>query len=332
MTAMRMLAVAAVGMLIAASAALAQDSPKVRPQRPAGGPEGVRPGDRPERLAERPGPKPPLLVEFSIDRLKEVLGLTDDQVAQIKQLQNTHKQAMENLKKGLGEGPAPLRQELKKAIEAKDEAAIKAAREKLAKAEQELRQLQEKLVADISALLTDEQKPKFRLFLERRDKVVSEARRIHAALAQLELTDVQRQSIRKIIADTEAAAVAAEGLPAKAKLWRKAIEDVKKILTAEQLKKFEAVGKNLQLAGVFAGLDLTEEQRTKVETIMGEVREKAKDASPEEQKKLMQQALRKIRAEVLTKEQAEKLDKLPRPGAERPRARGGAGIAPGPAQ
>ncbi len=123
--------------------------------------------------AKPPGPSGGHILE----RVKEKLGLTDEQARQIKAELTKDKDTLKNLITRLREARAGLRQ----AIEAPDatEASVRAASAKVAAVEADLAVERSRLHARISPILTDEQRAKVKQFQARiEDRIDSVINRI----------------------------------------------------------------------------------------------------------------------------------------------------------
>ncbi len=132
--------------------------------------------------------------------------------------------------------------------------------------------------------------------------------------AQLDLTADQKAKIETIMKAAREKASAAEAPEAKREIMKAAMEDVKKnVLTEEQRKKLASMparrgfGVDLPLGQ----LDLTADQKAKIETIMKAAREKAAAAEGREAKmEIMKAAREDVVKNVLTEEQRKKLASL----------------------
>lgn len=280
--------------LVCVGISLAQDS---RPARPGPGPGPMEPGQL-------------------MDRLVKELGLTADQQTQVKQILEAHRKAMEELRKQLGDGAAsrPSREDMQK---------FAAQREEITK----------KALDQLKAVLTDDQKAKLAkldVFGGPRPPL-PEGERLIAALDKLDLTADQKDQIAKLLADARKAAEAATEPKDKAEAFRTALEGIKKVLTADQLKKLEELLRPPGDAplGPFARLNLTDDQKQSILKIMGDAREQAKDATPQQREEILRAAREKIVKEVLTDEQRKQLPERPVPGpADRPLLRPAQGDKP----
>lgn len=282
MTASRLLCVVALSAMLS-GVAMAQES------RPAGPRQGPGPG----------------VVETGrmLEMLVKELGLTADQQAQVKQILETHRQAMANLLKEEGQPASrPSRETMEK-----------------------MAQLRQQLIAQLKAVLTEEQQAKL-------DKLpmlagprppMLDGQRIHEIVDKLQLTDAQKQQIDGILKTARESAQATDDMQAKANIWRTALEDIAKLLTPEQKAK---VGEALRAAvppgplAMFAGLNLTDDQRQQIQKISADAQEQARAAEPGQARALFEAARENIIKNVLTDEQRKMLEERRREG---PRGPGG---------
>ncbi len=246
------------------------------------------------------------------ERLVKELNLTADQQAQVKQIIETHKQAVENWQKENGAELKSLHEQMAKAREANDAEAVKALREKLDKIFKGRQELQESLNKQIKAVLTDEQKEKFENLSRLFRRAVEGVQQIHAALRGLDLNDEQKEKIKKIIAETEEAAGKVETPKEKGELWQQALNTIKSdVLTEEQAKKFEQTLQQMRerrgFMGLMADLNLTDEQKAQMEKIEAKYRDQIKNAGPEDRRELMKKMHEEMNS-VLTDEQKAKLE------------------------
>ncbi len=247
------------------------------------------------------------------ERILKELDLTADQQAQVKQILETHKQAVENWQKENAEELKALREQMEKARAEKDTEAVKSLREKSAKIFKGRQELQESLNKQIKAVLTDEQKEKFENLSRLVRSAVIGAQQIRTALRGLDLNDEQKEKIKKIIAETGEAAGKVETPKGKLELWQKAVQTIKSdVLTEEQVKKFEQAMNQMRqgrgLMGPMADLNLTDDQKEQMEKIEAKYRDQIKNAGPEDRRELMKK-MRDEMNSVLTDEQKAKVKK-----------------------
>lgn len=276
------------GALLLTSTALAQ-----QPERP-------RPG-RPER---RPGRRP---AGAMYERMVGQLNLEGAQQTRVKQMLQTHRQAVENWRKLHGEDLRSLQRQAAKAREERDEKAVRRIRAEMAKINRDQEKQRERLHAQILEVLKGEQKERFARLVLRSRRLLSPIGRVRLALLVVGLNRVQRGKADKIVAATEVASAKITGRRERTALLNKAVQEIKTKVLLD-----EAKGRKLdQLlregrGGAFARLNLSAEQQKKVNDIMAAVR----DAEPEDRRAAWREAMRKIREEVLTGEQREQLQRL----------------------
>ena len=217
------------------------------------------------------------------------LGLSEKQVAQLKQLREKHRQAIQNWRKENGEKFKDLHKKLREARKSDDKDKIKDLREQLAKLHKSRKQLNENFQKQLSEVLTKEQMAKHKKMMEKR---LQHRRPRMAAMAgwkKLGLSDEQKAKAKEIRKKAKAKADKTDDPAKKAKIMREACESIRKnVLTDEQRKKLAKA--RAKHGGPFAGLNLTEEQRKKIKAIHEESRKKINEVlTPEQRKKLEQQ-------------------------------------------
>lgn len=268
---------ALVGVLMLGSFALAQEGEATGAERPA--------RERPAR--DRSARVRGFRAEAYYQRLQRELDLTPAQQKQIKQMVDTHAQALTNWQKKQGD-PAERRAKWRKAREERDEKAINELREQMSKAARERTALQNELSAKIKSVLNEKQKTQFEELVSRGRRVrVSQARQIRAALGQMDLTAAEKSATEAIVKKTEKAVEGKRGRE-RAELWTGAVEDVKKVLGPAKAAKFEKIRRDpaarARARAAFRGITLTEEQVDKIIKIQADYREKLNSVLTEEQK------------------------------------------------
>jgi len=284
------LLVAMLGVAILASAALAENEDK---------------GKR-ARVKDRKEMRKKMEAKYT----KE-LGLSEKQVAQLKQLRETHRQAIQNWRKENGGKLKDLHKKLREARKSDDEKKIKDIRAQLAKLRTSQKKLHENFQKQLSEVLTKEQMAKHKKMMQKRFRHRHPRMAKMAGWNKLGLTDKQKAKAKDIRVKAKAKADKTDDPAAKAKIMREAWESIRKdVLTDKQRKQLAAARK--KFAGPFAGLNLTEEQRKKIKAIHEEQRKKFK-ATREETKK-------KVNA-VLTSEQRKKMEEMRKKWQKRRRSR-----------
>jgi len=292
MNSKRLIGVALAGALALTAVGLAQDAdaPRRRPPRPPGADAGM----------------------MLLERLTRLVSPSEEQLAQIKQVLDTHAQAIRNWQKEHGEEARALHEKMAEARKAGDKDEV----EELAKQAQALRrsraELTESLHKQVREVLTDEQKERARKAGLFGRPAAPRARPIELLrlLGRLDLTDEQKAQVKTIMDAARAEAAKAEGREAKVAALRAGHKKiVETVLTAEQRKKLAAFrdrGPDGPPRRPFADLDLTDEQKAQVKTIMDAARAKGKDAEPGQRREIRGEALKTIRDEVLTDAQRAK--------------------------
>lgn len=177
-----------------------------------------------------------------------------------------------------------------------------------------------KLRADIKAVLTPEQVEKVQ---QLRDDGTARG------FAALDLTEEQQAAIAEIRENARADAETAETREARREIMQAAYEEVKSVLTDEQIEKLEqrrakapwgrggpgkghkGIGPRGPYAGPdgpLAALDLTEEQEAAISEIREKARAEAQTAETREARQEIMQAAHEEVKSVLTDEQIEKLE------------------------
>jgi Spy/CpxP family protein refolding chaperone len=289
--------------LVAAAAlagvAMAQDRPRVR--------EAAK--DRPQ-LAPA-GQRLAAAADELMEKLK-ALDLTADQRPQIRQILDTHRQAMENWVKEHRQELQDLRGQL---ANAGDDAQRKEIRAKLAKLEADRQQLVQKMHRAIREILTPEQQTKFdELIREGVARGVAELARIRRALAALDLSADQKAQVEKILQDARTQAEQAKDPAEKAKILRTALQEIRtKVLSAEQAEKLAKLltQEVPRPMAMLEKLNLSAEQKEQVQKILQEAREKAAAAEdPQAKAQIIKAAWEKIQKDVLTDQQRQQLQEL----------------------
>ena len=248
------------------------------------------------------------------EKMLDELNLTADQQSRIKQILETHHQAMMNWRKQHAAELKSLREEIIEARKNREAEKVKQLRTRIAKILKERRELTESLRKQIEDVLTDEQREKAKeIFREARAAGVS-IRRITFALKKLDLTDEQKQKIKAILKDAREDAQKADTPKEKEKIWADAIEEIKKdVLTESQVKELDRIMRKTKIRKkiwhALASLKLTDDQRKKIAEIWKEYHEKIAQAKPEERWTLIRKMHEEILS-VLTDEQKEQLKEM----------------------
>ncbi len=279
--------------------------------------EGQRRGRLAARRAERPGRGDG---ERMMEALKK-LDLTDEQKAQVKQVLDTHKQAVENWRKENEEKGKALREKARDAKTREDRQAI---REEFVKLMQSRRELHEKLVEQLKDILTEEQAQKLRGMFGPRGGDGPRGHRpmdlFLGALRRLELTEEQKTKVRGIMEAAKEAADKAESRQEKGKAIKAALDTIREdVLTDAQRQKLTEMRQQFaKRHNPLAALDLTEEQTGQIEKIMADAKAAADQAETRQEKwKIHMEARKKIADEVLTEEQVSKLKEMHRRGVRK---------------
>jgi len=155
---------------------------------------------------------------------------------------------------------------------------------------------------------------------------------------QLDLSDQQRQAVREIMEAARQQARGVEDPQQRREIMHEAFGKIKQdVLTDPQREKLQESWKRYRrggrewkarhpLAGVhlFRQLDLTDQQREAAKEIMATARQQAQGVEdPQQRREIIRQAFAKIKQDVLTDQQREKLEKIWTCRAEAWRRQGG---------
>jgi Spy/CpxP family protein refolding chaperone len=231
------------------------------------------------------------------------LDLTEDQKEQIGQIMETHRQAMENLKKELGDR-SEARKQFREAKKAGDEETLAKLKEQYKDARASMKELHEELRKKIAAVLTEEQQARLKELME--DRGPGERRH---PLAGLELSEDQTQAVKAIHEKYREQIKQADGREARHELMKKMHEEVVGQLTEEQRAQLEKRRQRMaqRREGRFDGLDLSEEQREAIGAIRTRYREQFKEAEGKEARRELFKKMRGEITEQLTEEQRQQL-------------------------
>ncbi|MDY7009805.1 MAG: hypothetical protein SVV80_03540 [Planctomycetota bacterium] len=218
------------------------------------------------------------------ERLVKELDLSADQQAQVKQIIETHNQAVENWRKEKSEDLETLREQMEKARKAEDAEALKTLREKVTGIFKGRRELQEAMHKQIKEVLTKEQNAKAEKMFQRGLRAVMGAGMIHRALGQLDLSDEQKEKIRKIHENYRDKMKNAKP-EERRELMEKMREEMNSVLTDEQKAKAgDLRNRMFQRPEDWAGLNLTDEQKARIKEIRENCRKQIDSVLTDEQK------------------------------------------------
>jgi len=262
------------------------------------------------------GPGRPQPPGAMFEHLVKELGLSAEQQTQVRQILDTHRQALANWQKEHAEERKALHEELRKAREDKDREAMKAAGEKLRALNRGLGELQKGLHDRIAEVLTDEQKKTFEQMARRRRRRVAGHVAFRQALRRLELTEAQQAKVKAILEQAAADAKKVDDPSAKRKVLQDAMESIRtSVLTDAQRAKLTRARARRGPGGPrgrapLAELDLSDEQKAQVRAILQAARKEAEGAEPEKRREVLRAAMEKVSTTVLTEAQAAKLKEL----------------------
>ncbi|MFP4107424.1 MAG: Spy/CpxP family protein refolding chaperone, partial [Phycisphaerae bacterium] len=250
-----------------------------------------------------------------MQKLLNGLDLTEEQQKQVKQIVETHTQAVENFHKENREKHRACMAEMKKAAQAKDREAMQTARGKMKGLMGKRMELHENLMKQLGDVLTEEQMEKVKSTVQQHRRGGRRGMMAMGALRRLDLTDDQKTEVKKIMAAAGEAVQKAEKPEEKREARQAAWEKIKTdVLTDEQRKKLEEMRKpgkgHGRGDGPLAKLDLTETQKTQIREIVQAGRKKAAEAEGKEAKMKIYREIREKLREVLTDEQEKQLDEM----------------------
>lgn len=150
---------------------------------------------------------------------------------------------------------------------------------------------------------------------------------------ELGLSDAQKQQVEEIVRKARTDAQAANDPQAKRQIWQSAREQISKnVLNDQQRAKLaklhQAGGGGQPFIEALKQLNLTAEQKARVQEIMQQARSDAqKTTDPQARRQALETGRKKIRTEVLTSEQQTQLEQIL---ANHPQQAGGPGHKKGP--
>lgn len=284
--------------------------------------------ERGESWRERAGSRPVVERARQIERVIKDLNLSDEQRKQVQQIFDTHQQALRNWRRENFVRLADLRKQLEQARDAKDADKLQTIRGEIEKIEQSRKTLFENLQKQLKDVLKPEQFDKVRNSIEQaREQGRDRVREEHPGLAvvgrllgELKLSDEQKRKVQAIFEEAKKQADVATDPAQKEKIRAAAIEKIKKeVLTQEQADAADRLEAIHRLVVTFGKLNLSDDQKQQVKTIMDQAKEQAQKAvNAREKQMIFQQAFRKINDTVLTAEQQAKLKEIGK-GRDRPR-------------
>ena len=267
----------------------------------------VAPAKREDRIRRQ---RPPVRHK-ALAALIESFKLADDKAQQVEQILGTHRQAMANWAKEHGPQLRELKARAVKAKQDSDPEAAKAAAAEMKKIMGTRKAVLDGLLKQLGEVLSAEQLVKVRSLLTP-PQLNPKLRIAMAAVKKLKLTDEQSQHVKKIHEQMRADLREAGTHEAKEKVIAAAIENIRKLLTEEQLEQLGKITARLAHRGrrnPLAALDLTGDQKVKITAIRKEMHEKIKAAETAGAKRAIVREMREKIDAVLTDEQRAKLRK-----------------------
>jgi|GEM_PF-3636193 len=261
-----------------------------------------------------------------LGKLLESFNLSEEQLARVKQIFETQRQADANWKKENAGDFKDIREAMVQARKDNDSAAMKSAVERMKKLTSARKSASQEVFVQLSEVLNKDQLDRVKGLMNPHKSPsgahLLRGRVLSAALEKLDLTDAQKIEIKKIQDALKADTQKAHAAMKEAKTRDEKIEIGKSLsrTTMEAWDKIKAVlGEDLtaklqQIAGEmaknahkrsdpFTGLNLSGEQKEKIAAIRQSVRQKMRDANNAEAKRAVITDMRKEIDAVLTDEQ-----------------------------
>ena len=261
-----------------------------------------------------------------LEKLLESFNLSEGELARIKQIFDTQRQADANWKKENAEDFKDIREAMVQAKKDDDSAAMRAAHERMKKLMSLRKGASEEVFVQLSEILSKDQLAKVKGLMNPQKSVsgshLLRGRTLNAALEKLDLTDAQKTEIKKIRDAANAEMKKAYTAMKEAKTREEKIEISKGLnqATKDAWDKIKTIlGEDLtaklqQIAGEmatdaqkrndpFSGLDLTDGQKEKIAAIRKTVRQKMQGAEGADAKRAVIAEMRKEIDAVLTDEQ-----------------------------
>ncbi len=258
--------------------------------------------------------RPGASARIPLEKAIKDLDLTEQQQKQMQTILDAHRQALQNWRKEYGEGG-------KTAGAAPD-------KERAAKGRQARRELMENTLKQIADVLTKEQMQKVKAALAPKGGALPGGMGL---IEKLNLTDDQKARMKDIVATAHADAQKAADPAAKRKAIAAGFEKIKaEVLTEEQRQELEkikaAMAQKAPAApgmGPIGKLNLTDDQKAKINDIVKAAKESAAKAQGQEKAKVWKDTLKKIESDILTDGQRKQLDELKKHARESHKANAG---------
>jgi Spy/CpxP family protein refolding chaperone len=263
-----------------------------------------------------PGDRPVDRLKADIERLQadlKGLNLNEQQQKQVDQIVETHRQALANWGKEHGDEMRAARARLEDAQKANDTEKMRTAGQEMAKLTASRQELHDNLMKQLSDVLTKEQMDKLRAMPPRRpDGPRPDGPGI--PFEQLKLDEKQKAQIEEIRKQAQADAQTAPDGPARLKIWQDAMEKIRTtVLTDAQRKELKAMREKRDafaaLQELRDQLKLTDDQKTRIDLVLKDARDKLAAAkAPQEKRQAIQDGWKKIE-DLLTPDQKALLTK-----------------------
>ena len=265
---------------------------------------GDAPAKKPAKVRKPKTPQKPAL-RGAHAQMQKVCGLSEDQVKQINDLMAARDKALKEWNETNGDALKAANEKAKAAREAKDREAAKKVYEELNALRKGQSEITAKSQADVLAVLTDEQKAKWRTY--------NAVRSIRMRFRGIKLTDEQNAEIEKIVAaagDKLNADDPKKRYDASAKI---AEQVTKEVLTDEQRGQMAL----LMITANYRRAKLTAEQNAQIKAVY-EKHMAGVDASDAKAKAAAHNKIHEeIHGSILTEDQKKVVRKLYRKPAEK---------------
>jgi len=240
--------------------------------------------------------------------MAKVCQLSEDQKKKIAERQAERNQALKQYQLDNAEKLKSLQENLKKAKQASNKEAIKRARKELASLSAQQGKISKKARDDIMAVLTDQQKVKWRQY----NLFTSVKRSFNTA----ELTDEQLKKIEILCEKTDPTVDPSDAKARLAMRHRLCAQVEKNILTDEQRGRSVMI----MIQRLFKKADLTEEQLVQIKAEYTKLMAKVDPANVQARAGVQQKLIEKVKSDILTEKQRDAMtSKKPPQKTEKPK-------------
>jgi len=270
----------------------------------------------------------------AVRELLESFELGEDDIARVKQMFDTHKQAAANWKREHGDEFREAREAMQKAKKDQGAEAVKSAHERMKKLMESRKEAGENLFVQLGEVLSKEQLARVKALMGgpkrsgEHGSGGSRARILNAALEMLDLDERKKAAIKDIQAAAnvefeklKTAMRQAKTRKEKAKIrdafgqaHRKSWDKIKAVLGEDLTAKLHGIVREMSLrisrrGDLLSKLDFTDEQKRKITEIRRAAGEKMKEADDWDARRAVITEMRKKIEAVLTDDQRARLRK-----------------------